>query len=65
MKRSKHSDRHIMAILKQTEQGSPIPDICRENNIGRSPFYKWRAKYGGMNASMMSRLKELENETSA
>ena len=62
MRRSKHSDSQIMAILKQAEQGAPIPELCREHNIGNSTFYKWRAKYGGMDASMISRLKELEDE---
>lgn len=62
MKRSKHSDSQIMAILKQAENGDAVPELCREHNIGNSTFYKWRAKYGGMDASMMSRLKELEDE---
>ena len=62
MKRSKHSDSQIMAILKQAESGVPVPELCREHNIGNSTFYKWRAKYGGMDASMMARLKELEDE---
>lgn len=62
MKRSKHSDSQIMAILKQAENGLSVPELCREHNIGNSTFYKWRAKYGGMDASMMSRLKELEDE---
>lgn len=62
MKTSRHSDSQIMAILKQAEAGVSIPDLCREHGIGNSTFYKWRAKYGGMDASMMSRLKELEDE---
>lgn len=62
MKRSKYSDSQIMAILKQAEGGVPVPELCREHNIGNSTFYKWRAKYGGMDASMMARLKELEDE---
>ena len=62
MKRSKYSESQIMAILKQAEIGAPIPDLCREHNISNSTFYKWRAKYGGMDASMISRLKELEDE---
>lgn len=62
MKRSKHSDSQIMAILKQAENGVSVPELCREHGIGNSTFYKWRAKYGGMDASMMKRLKELEDE---
>ena len=49
-------------ILKQAEQGVPITELCREHNISQSTFYNWRSKYGGMDASMMSRLKELEDE---
>lgn len=62
MKRSKFSDSQIMAILKQAEGGTPVPELCREHGISSATFYKWRAKYGGMDASMMARLKELEEE---
>lgn len=62
MKRSKFSDSQIMAILKQAEAGPPVPELCREHGISSATFYKWRAKYGGMDASMMARLKELEEE---
>ena len=51
-----------MAILKQSDKGIPVPDICREHNISNSTFYKWRSKYGGMNASLMARMKGLEEE---
>ena len=62
MKKSKYSDSQIMAILKQAEAGSPIPELCREHGMSSATFYKWRSKYGGMDASMMARLKELEEE---
>jgi len=62
MKRSKFSDSQIMSILKQAEGGTPVPEICREHGISSATFYKWRAKYGGMDALMMARLKELEEE---
>ena len=62
MKKSRYSDSQIMAILKQAEAGTPIPELCREHGMSNASFYKWRAKYGGMDASMMSRLKELEDE---
>ena len=62
MKKSKYSDSQIMAILKQAEAGSPVPELCREHGMSSATFYKWRSKYGGMAASMMSRLKELEDE---
>jgi len=62
MKKSKYSDSQIMAILKQAEAGSPVPELCREHGMSSASFYKWRSKYGGMDASMMARLKELEDE---
>jgi len=62
MKKSRYSDSQIMAILKQAEAGSPIPELCREHGMSNATFYKWRSKYGGMDASMMARLKELEEE---
>lgn len=51
-----------MAILKQAEAGVAVPDLCREHGISSATFYKWRAKFGGMDASLMARLKELEEE---
>lgn len=62
MKTSRYSDSQIMAILKQAEAGTPVPELCREHGMSSATFYKWRAKYGGMDASMVSRLKELEDE---
>jgi putative transposase len=62
MKKSRFSDNQILSILKQAEGGIPIPELCREHGMSSASFYKWRAKYGGMDASLMRRLKELENE---
>ncbi|KZN52319.1 transposase, partial [Pseudoalteromonas luteoviolacea NCIMB 1942] len=62
MKKSKFSDSQIMAILKQSESGIPVPELCREHGMSSATFYKWRAKYGGMDASLMARMKELEEE---
>jgi putative transposase len=62
MKTSRYSDSQIMAILKQAEEGIPVPELCREHGMSSASFYKWRAKYGGMDVSMVSRLKELEDE---
>ncbi|WP_261868384.1 transposase, partial [Budvicia aquatica] len=62
MKKSRFTDSQIVAILKQSEAGTPVPELCREHGISSASFYKWRAKFGGMDASMMSRLKELEEE---
>ncbi|SHJ05632.1 putative transposase [Halodesulfovibrio aestuarii] len=64
MKRSRYTDSQIMNILKQAENGTPVPELCREHGMSSASFYKWRAKYGGMDASMMARLKELEHENS-
>ena len=64
MKRSKFSDTQIISILKQGEAGLRVPDICREHGISSATYYKWRAKYGGLDVPMMSRLKELEAENS-
>jgi putative transposase len=62
MKRSRFTDSQILAILKQAEAGTPVPELCREHSMSSATFYKWRAKYGGMDASLMARLKELEEE---
>jgi putative transposase len=62
MKKSRFSDSQIMGILKQAEGGVPVPELCREHGMSNATFYKWRSKYGGMDASMMARLKELEDE---
>ena len=62
MKTSKFSDSQILAILKQAEAGAPVPELSREHGMSSATFYKWRAKFGGMDASMMKRMKELEEE---
>ena len=62
MKTSRFSDSQIIAVLKQAEVGRPVPELCREHGISSATFYKWRSKFGGMDASLMARLKELEDE---
>ena len=62
MKKSRYSDSQIMAILKQAESGTSVPALCREHGMSSAAFYKWRAKFDGMDASMMKRMKELEDE---
>ena len=62
MKTSRFSDSQIMTILKQAEVGTPAPELCREHGISSATFYKWRTKFGGMDASLLSRLRELEDE---
>jgi len=62
MRKSKFTDSQIMDAVKRVEAGFAVPDICRELGVSTATFYKWRAKYGGMDVSMMSRMKELEDE---
>ncbi len=62
MKTSRFTDSQILAIIKQNESGVPVPELCREHGMSSATFYKWRAKYGGMDASLMKRMKELEVE---
>ena len=62
MRKSRFTDSQILGILKQNEQGVPVPELCREHGMSSAQFYKWRAKFGDMDASMMKRLKELEEE---
>src|SRR5699024_3753043 len=61
-RKSRYTDSQIMAILKQAQAGTPVPELCREHGMSSATFYKWRAKYGGMDSSMIARLKELEAE---
>ena len=62
MKKSRFTDGQILVILKQAEAGVAVPALCREHGISSATFYKWRSKYGGMDASLMARMKELEEE---
>jgi putative transposase len=62
MKRSIINERKIIAILKEGEAGLSVEEICRKYSIGQSTYYKWRAKYGGMEISELKRLKGLEEE---
>lgn len=62
MKISRYSDSQIIAIIKQAEAGTPVPELCREHGMSSASFYKWRSKYGGMDTSMIKRMKELEDE---
>jgi len=57
MTTSRFTDSYIIAILKQAEGGSPDPELCREHGISNATFYKWRSKFGGMEASLMARMK--------
>ncbi len=62
MKKSRITDSQILAVLKQAEAGTQVPQLCREHGINSATFYKWRSKFGGMDASLMSQFKELQDE---
>ncbi|AWV05554.1 hypothetical protein DM992_40515 (plasmid) [Burkholderia sp. JP2-270] len=62
MKKSRFTDSQIMDALKRVEAGLAVPDLCRELGISTATFYKWRSKYGGMDVSLIARMKELEAE---
>jgi putative transposase len=62
MKRSKFTDSQIMDALKRVDAGLGAPEVCRELGISTSTFFKWRAKYGGMDISLMACMMELEAE---
>jgi len=62
MKKSRYSETQIVKILKQVEAGKLVKDVCREFGISDATYYNWKAKYGGMEASDIKRLKDLEDE---
>jgi putative transposase len=62
MKMTRYSEPQILAILRQAEGGVPVSELCREHGMSSASFYKWRSKYGGMDASMISQMKVLEDE---
>lgn len=62
MKKSRFSEAQIMNILKEAQNGGTISDLCRTHGISDATFYTWRSKYGGMDASMISELKALQEE---
>lgn len=62
MKRSRFTENQILNILKSVEAGRLVKDVCREHGISDATYYNWKAKYGGMEASDIKRMKQLEEE---
>jgi putative transposase len=62
MKRSRFTEEQIIAILREQETGVPVADLCRKHGVSSPTFYKWKAKYGGLDVSEARRLKVLEDE---
>jgi putative transposase len=62
MRKSKFSENQIITILKAVEAGRTVRDVCREHEISEATCYQWKSKYGGMEASDIRRLRELEEE---
>ena len=62
MKKSRFSEEKIIAVLKQAEAGVKVSELVRKLGISEATFYNWKAKYGGLDASQIRRLKELESE---
>lgn len=64
MKKSKFTESQIVAVLKQAEAGVKVADVCREHGISMPTYYNWKSRYGGLGASELKRIKELEAEHS-
>lgn len=62
MKKSRFSEEQIIGFIKEAEAGMPVAELCRKHGFSDASFYKWRAKFGGMDVSEARRLRELEGE---
>ena len=64
MKKSRFTEHQIIGILKEVEKGMTVAEVCRRHEVSQSSYFKWKSKYGGMEAADIRRLKELEAENS-
>jgi len=64
MKRARFTETQIVAVLKEADSGVPVKEVCRKHGISDATYYNWRSKYGGMDASDLKKMKELERELS-
>ena len=62
MKKSKFTESQIVTILKQAESGVPLEELSRQHGFSKATYYKWKAKYGGLDVNALKRLRELEEE---
>jgi len=62
MKKSRYSEAQIVSVLKEAESGVPVSELCRTHGMSSAAFYQWRSKYGGMDASLISEMKQLQAE---
>ena len=62
MKRARFTEEQIIGMLKEQEAGAATADVCRKHGVSQASFYKWRSKFGGMDASLIKRMRELEAE---
>ena len=60
--KGRFSEEQIIGLLKQQESGATVAQLCRDNNVSQATYYKWKAKFGGMNVSEAKRLKQLEEQ---
>ncbi len=65
MNTSRYTEAQIIAILRQAEGGVPVAELCREHGMSNASFYKWRAKHGGMDASLISQMKAMDRAIGA